>query len=109
MNRGERVLSLARKVVQELRPFCRRIEIAGSIRRGKPNPRDIDIVLIAKNENSKEKIKEKLSKKGKFLQGGDKEMFFRIDEIDLQLFFTIPEEWGARSWHTQAKKAPTSD
>jgi DNA polymerase (family 10) len=95
MNRGEKVLSLAKKIVKELRPFCKRIEIAGSIRRKKPNPGDIDIVLVAKNETNKEKIKEKLSENGKFLEGGDKKMFFKINGINVQLFFAISEEWGA--------------
>lgn len=95
MNRGERVLALANKIVGQLKPFCTKVEIAGSIRRKKKNPGDIDIVLIAKKEENKEKIKEMLSMKGKFLQGGNKEMFFRIDGIDLQLFFTVHDEWGA--------------
>jgi DNA polymerase (family 10) len=95
MNRGEKVISLSKKLVKELKPFCKRIEVAGSIRRKKPNPGDIDIVLIAKNELNKQKIREKLSNEGKFLQGGDKEMFFRVEGIDVQLFFTISEEWGA--------------
>lgn len=95
MNRGDKVYKLANKIAKELKPFCKRIEIAGSIRRKKPNPGDIDIVLIAKNEGNKQKIKDRLSKDGKFLQGGNKEMFFKIEGIDLQLFFSIPEEWGA--------------
>jgi DNA polymerase/3'-5' exonuclease PolX len=32
----------------ELAPFCERIEIAGSIRRGKPQVKDIDLVAIPK-------------------------------------------------------------
>jgi len=104
MNRGERVLHLVKKIVREIKPFCSRIEIAGSIRRKKPNPGDIDIVLIAKKESDKQKIKEKLMKHGKFLQGGDKEMFFRTEGIDFQLFFTIPNEWGATLLAYSGKK-----
>jgi DNA polymerase/3'-5' exonuclease PolX len=37
---------LAQKLLEYLRPSCERIEIAGSIRRGKPNPKDIELVLI---------------------------------------------------------------
>ena len=59
MERGKKVLSLAKKIVKEIKPFCSRIEIAGSIRRKKSNPGDIDIVLIAKKESDKQKIKEK--------------------------------------------------
>ncbi|MDE1848864.1 MAG: hypothetical protein KGH55_02435 [Nanoarchaeota archaeon] len=94
MDRGARVLALANKIVKQLKPFCSRIEIAGSIRRKKKNPHDIDIVLIAK-EDGKDKIKRLLEKEGRFLQGGNKEMFFRIEGIDLDLFFTVPDEWGA--------------
>lgn len=95
MNRGEKVLNLAKKIVRELKPYCKRIEIAGSIRRKKLNPGDIDIVLVAKNETNKQRIKQKLSEEGKFLEGGEQKMFFRINGIDVQLFFATSEEWGA--------------
>jgi len=38
--------SIAREIVDELRPGCDRIEIAGSIRRGKSEVKDIEIVFI---------------------------------------------------------------
>lgn len=38
--------NLAAELVAELSPACERIEIAGSIRRGKSNPKDIEIVCI---------------------------------------------------------------
>jgi len=93
--RGEKVLRLSKKIVRQLKPFCSRIEIAGSIRRRAKNPGDIDLVLVSKTEKGKEKIKELLSKKGKFLQGGSHIMFFRIEGVNVQLFFTSNEEWGA--------------
>lgn len=37
-------------VVKHLSPFCDRIEIAGSVRRGKPFPKDIEIVCLPKLE-----------------------------------------------------------
>ena len=37
---------LAAKIVAELKPFCERIEIAGSIRRRRPAVNDIDIVVL---------------------------------------------------------------
>jgi len=42
------IQDLARSLVDQLAPDCERVEIAGSIRRGKPNPRDIEIVAISK-------------------------------------------------------------
>jgi DNA polymerase (family 10) len=40
--------AVARKIVEELRPACDRIEIAGSLRRGNPVVHDIDLVLLPK-------------------------------------------------------------
>lgn len=37
---------LADKIAAELSPFCQLIEVAGSIRRGRPNVNDIDIVAL---------------------------------------------------------------
>lgn len=41
-------LSIAQRILEELRPHCLRCEIAGSIRRGKPEVKDIEIVAIPK-------------------------------------------------------------
>lgn len=38
--------NIANKYVELLKPFCKRIEIAGSIRRRKPEVKDIEIVCI---------------------------------------------------------------
>ena len=38
----------ANEIVNILTPYCERIQIAGSIRRRKPNVKDIDLVLIPK-------------------------------------------------------------
>jgi len=90
--KGGIVLKLAKKIVSQLRPYCKKIEIVGSIRRKEKNPVDIDLVLIPKD---KEKIEAILSKEGKFLQGGDKKARFRIKGVNVELYYTIPEEWGA--------------
>jgi len=42
----ERAKSIAAEVIKRLSPYCERIEVAGSVRRGKPIVRDIDLVLI---------------------------------------------------------------
>ena len=41
-----RARKIAEKVAAELAPFCARIEVAGSIRRGRPEVGDIDLVLV---------------------------------------------------------------
>jgi DNA polymerase/3'-5' exonuclease PolX len=45
-----RAREIAKRVLVLLRPFCERAEIAGSIRRGKPEVGDIEIVVIPKDE-----------------------------------------------------------
>jgi DNA polymerase/3'-5' exonuclease PolX len=42
------ILAIAENVKAQLSPHCERIEIAGSIRRKKPEPNDIEIVAIPK-------------------------------------------------------------
>ena len=93
--RGQVVKDLSVKVVRLIKPYCRRIEIAGSIRRGESNPHDIDIVLIPKSKESKEKLENLLESKGKKMLGGEKKTYFRIEGIEVELYYTVPEEWGA--------------
>ena len=101
MKRGEHVLNLAKRIVKQLKPYCRRIEIAGSIRRKKPNPKDIDIVLIPKN---RDKLEEFMRKKGKYLQGGEHESTWKIEGVKIELYYTIDEEWGAALLAYSGKK-----
>jgi DNA polymerase (family 10) len=93
--KGDYVLRLAGKIVRKLRPYCRKIEVVGSIRRKEKNPVDIDIVLIPKNEKNKDKIEEALSGKGKKILGGEEKAYFKIEGVEVELYYTVPEEWGA--------------
>jgi DNA polymerase/3'-5' exonuclease PolX len=98
--------SVANKIVEavleQLRPHCKRIQIAGSIRRKKENVGDIEIVAIplpysngmfedglAKVVNQWEKVKGELEfGKSKYTQ--------RIlpEGIKLDLFFAEEDNWG---------------
>ncbi len=90
---------IADSVLQKLKPHCERIEIAGSIRRKKANPNDIEIVAIPKPYdvdlfesgiatvvNQWEKVKGNLP--CKYTQ--------RIlpEGIKLDLFFATVDNWG---------------
>lgn len=46
----EEAREIAEKLVESARPFCARAEIAGSIRRCKPEVKDIEIVVVPKME-----------------------------------------------------------
>jgi DNA polymerase/3'-5' exonuclease PolX len=91
--------AIADRVVTELRPYCERIEIAGSIRRKRPEVKDIEVVCIPKPyetglfESGIASIVNKWTKvKGelpcKYTQ--------RIlpDGIKLDLFFAEAGNWG---------------
>ena len=93
--KGTIVYALANKVIKWLAPYCRKIKVAGSIRRKEKNPVDIDIVLIPKNQSSKEKLEEFMKTKGKFMQGGEKKARFKIEGVKVELYYSVPEEWGA--------------
>lgn len=90
--KGSFVLRLADRIVKIIKPYCRRIEIVGSIRRKEQNPVDIDIVLIPKN---KQKVEELLRNEGKFLWGGEQKVGFKINGVKTELYYTVPEELGA--------------
>ena len=92
--KGSFILKLAGDLARSLEPYCRKIKIAGSIRRKNKNPVDIDIVVIPKT-NNKIKLEEFLRKKGKFTRGGEKQATFRIKGVRVELYYTTPEEFGA--------------
>jgi len=99
--RGSHILSLAKRIVRQLKPYCKRIEIVGSIRRKEKNPKDIDIVLIPKN---REKLVNFLKTKGKYIQGGEHESTWKIEGIKVELYYTNSEEWGAELLAYSSKK-----
>ena len=89
----EKAKVIADKYVKILKPFCRRIEIAGSVRREKPEVGDIEIVAIIKylwnftyEVNKLKKVKGEPY--GKYTQ--------RIlpEGIKLDLFIATEKNWG---------------
>lgn len=86
---------IADKIVSELNPYCERCEIAGSIRRKKPDCKDIEVVIIPRQKdlnklsdvvNSWHKVKGDIT--GKYTQ--------RIlpQGIRLDLFIANRDNWG---------------
>jgi len=90
--RGSFVISLSKRIYEELKPLCEKIEIVGSIRRGETDPVDIDLILIPKN---KEKIVEFMKKRGRFLQGGNKRVAFKIKGVKVEIYYATQKNWGA--------------
>ena len=98
------VTKLAEELTKKLKPHCKRIKIVGSIRRHEKNPRDIDIVLIPKSHEHKEKIEQLLKTLGTYIQGGEKEATFKIKNVKVELYYTILKEWGAELLAYSSKK-----
>ena len=88
----ERARHWAALVVSELAPLCHRIEVAGSIRRGRPVCNDIDLVLIPKDL---EAVKRRcLASRGSHaITHGDCNLSFALaNGVQLDLFTAWPEE-----------------
>ncbi|MEK6844847.1 MAG: hypothetical protein AABX44_01175 [Nanoarchaeota archaeon] len=92
MKNYKEVEKLAKKLLIELKPFCKKIHIVGSIGRHEKKHVDIDIVLIPKD---KFKLEEFMKTKWKFLQGGEHESTWKIEEVQTELYYTNEKEWGA--------------
>lgn len=90
----KKAFEIARYVKQILEPHCERITIAGSLRREKPEVKDIEIIAIPKSDrtelttivNNWKKVRGEVT--GKYTQ--------RIlpEGIKLDLFFATKENWG---------------
>lgn len=87
--------TIAGKYIALFRPYCKRIEVAGSVRREKADVKDVEIVAIRDTKklfglvdeiNKLQKIKGDPT--GRYTQR-------KLTEgINLDLFFAIPENWG---------------
>ena len=86
------VIKLSKKIVQYLKPHSKKIKLVGSIRRKEKNPEDIDVVLIPRDID---KLVSFMKKKGKFMQGGKHESTWKVEGTKVELYYTLPEEWGA--------------
>ena len=97
-----KALEIANKVLELLKPFCDRCEIAGSIRRQKPEVKDIEIVCIPKPyehglfEDGLATIVNKWQKVKGELEYGKCKYTQRIlpEGIKLDLFFATHINWG---------------
>lgn len=85
---------IAEKVKQLLLPHCHKIEIAGSIRRGKPLVHDIDMVLIPK-PGDELLLNTVLCSIGRIEMDGDKIKKVRLPEnISVDLYMATPDTWA---------------
>jgi len=93
--RIEEARSISQRVKEILSPYCDRIEIAGSIRRGKPIVHDIDIVMIPKPEASLV-MDSLLASMGKLELKGSKikRLALAKDNITVDIYTATPATWA---------------
>jgi len=92
---------IAETWVSRLAPACQRIEIAGSIRRQKPQVKDIELVCISKGgifdpleRAITEAVNEKLCS---IIKGGSKYKQLSLAEgLNLDLFIVQPHTWAVQ-------------
>lgn len=99
-------LALAERAIDLLRPVCQRIEIAGSLRRQKPDVGDIEIVCIPRTIQYQDLFGNLLPVEsvldnsdipeliGKVLKNGPHFKQIDLGPCNLDLFITTREQWG---------------
>lgn len=84
----------AEQLMEQIRPYCDRLIVAGSIRRKKSEVRDVDIVLIPK-PLLWNRIVATLQRNmdAKVLKHGEKAAQLTINGINVDLYSATPETW----------------
>lgn len=99
----------AARLVDWLKPHCERIEVAGSIRRGRPLCSDVDLLVIPKktverdifgvpvretNNTWREIDRRASADKWKMLRAGADIVSWVHAGVQVDVFFTEPQYWG---------------
>lgn len=88
----EKAKDIARKVVQELEPYCDRIEVAGSVRRQKSAVNDVDLVVIPRDRAALDLAL--IGMGGHYKMSGMKITRVQMDSISLDIYFATPETFA---------------
>lgn len=89
-----RALAIALKIQEQLAPLCERIEIAGSIRRVRPEVGDVDLVILPR-PGQLPAIKQRCTQKCEVVRDGEQNCIYRLrlsdqTELQLDIFFARP-------------------
>ena len=94
--RLEQAQKLAQEIVDQISPYCERIEVAGSIRRKKSEVNDIDIVLIPKPLLWHRIIAAlQRAMDAKILKRGDSIAQLLIKDVKVDFYVASKQTWGA--------------
>ncbi len=87
----ERAQRIAGEVARRLSPYCKKIEVVGSIRRKKPQVRDIDFVLIPSDLWN---LQHEIMGMGQSRVSGEKLKRVMVGSTQVDLYFATPETWA---------------
>ena len=86
------IKNLALKIKGDLAHMAKRVAIAGSIRRKAASPRDIDILIIPRNEAA---VRQYFKQQGTIASSGHRKVNVTIDGVSVNAVFTSFTSWGA--------------
>lgn len=87
----EQAQRIADSITERLRPYCQKIEVAGSVRRKKPVVKDIDFVLIPADRYA---VDRQLMELGSVKMAGIKIARVEMDSITIDVYYATPETWA---------------
>ena len=101
----EEAKSIADELINVIKSYCERIEIAGSVRRKKSNVKDIEICLVPKDLLDGKAGKNKLfntlglfllknNKQFKYNKNGDRYKQFTYKNVNIDMFIGHTNNWG---------------
>lgn len=94
----EKIKELADEFVKEIKPFCEKFDVCGSIRRKKANCKDIDIVLLPKDNFNLRLpfLQGKILNSGKkFIieTNGQKLVRLNYQDVKVDIYIATPENY----------------
>lgn len=94
----KRAREIADSVVERFRPQCSKIEVAGSIRRGRPFVNDIDLVLIPEDRYAFDRLLMDMAVEStgspKVKMAGPKIARIDYQGASVDIYFATPETWA---------------
>ncbi len=87
----ERAEKIAESVVKRLSPYCKKIEVAGSIRRRKPWVNDIDLVLVPSDLWN---LHHEVMGLGQMRMSGSKIMRVMVDGTQVDIYIADETTWA---------------
>lgn len=87
----KRAQEIAEEIMHRLAPFCQEIEVAGSVRRRRPYPNDIDIVLVPRDPWG---LEAEIRRLGQMVMGGPKLKRLTYNGVQVDIYIASADRWG---------------